>query len=77
MKRVPSAVQASRCPAELIERRDISGSLAILRFRVAEPLSFTAGQYATIGIAVNSEVVERPYSIVSSPHEHSLSSLLN
>jgi ferredoxin--NADP+ reductase len=69
MTRVPSEVQVRRCPAELIERRDVSGSLAILRFRVAEPLSFTAGQYATIGIAINSEVVERPYSIVSSPHE--------
>jgi ferredoxin--NADP+ reductase len=69
MTRVPSEVQVRRCPAELIERRAVSGSLAILRFRVAEPLSFTAGQYATIGIAINSEVVERPYSIVSSPHE--------
>ena len=69
MTRVLSEVQANHCPAELIERRDVSANLAIFRFRVAERLSFTAGQYATIGIAVAGDVVERPYSIVSSPHE--------
>jgi ferredoxin/flavodoxin---NADP+ reductase len=72
MTRVLSEVQANHCPAVLIERRDISGNLAIFRFRVAERPSFSAGQYATIGIAVDSEVVERPYSIVSSPHEQFL-----
>lgn len=69
MTSVISAVQASHCPAELIERRDVSANLAIFRFRVAERPSFTAGQYATISIAVAGDVVERPYSIVSSPHE--------
>ena len=69
MTRVLSEVQANHCPAELIERRDVSTNLAILRFRVAERPPFTAGQYATIGIAVDDDVVERPYSIVSSPHE--------
>jgi ferredoxin--NADP+ reductase len=69
MTTVLSEVQANHCPAELIDRRDVSANLAILRFRVAERLSFTAGQYATIGIAIDGDVVERPYSIVSSPHE--------
>src|SRR5688572_21858759 len=69
MTRVLSEVQANHCPAELIERRDVSANLAILRFRVAERLSFIAGQYATIGITFDGDVVERPYSIVSSPHE--------
>jgi hypothetical protein len=50
MMRALSDVQANHCPAELIERRDISSNLAVFRFRVAERLSFTAGQYATIGI---------------------------
>jgi ferredoxin--NADP+ reductase len=67
--RVLSQVQTNHCPAELIERRQVSANLAILRFRVADRLSFTAGQYATIGIAIDGDVVERPYSIVSSPHE--------
>ena len=69
MMPVVSEAQANHCPAELIERRDVSANLAILRFRVADRLSFTAGQYATVGIAVDGGVVERPYSIVSSPHE--------
>lgn len=67
--RVLSEAQANHCPAELIERTDVSANLAILRFRVAEQPCFTAGQFATIGIVVDDEVVERPYSIVSSPHE--------
>lgn len=62
-------VQANHCPAELIERSAVSANLAILRFRVAERPSFTAGQYATLGIVIDGDVVERPYSIVSSPHE--------
>ena len=69
MTRVLSEVQAKHYPAELIERTDVSENLAILRFRVVERPSFTAGQYATIGIAIEGDVVERPYSIVSSPHE--------
>ncbi|HEX5886780.1 MAG TPA: FAD-binding oxidoreductase [Pyrinomonadaceae bacterium] len=66
---VHSEAQSNHCEAELIERTDISAKLAILRFRVAEQPSFTAGQFATIGVAVDGEIVERPYSIVSSPHE--------
>ena len=70
MTRVLSEVQTHHCPAELIERADVSANLAIFRFRMAERPSFTAGQYATISIAVDGgDVVERPYSIVSSPHE--------
>lgn len=66
---VHSKAQADYCEAELIERTDISANLAVLRLNVAEQLSFTAGQFATIGLALDGEVVERPYSIVSSPHE--------
>lgn len=69
MTRVLGEVQTRHCPAELIERRDVSANLAIFRFRVAERPSFTAGQYATISIADDGEVLERPYSIASSPHE--------
>ena len=64
-----SKAQANYCEAELIVRTDISANLAILRFRLEEQPSFTAGQFATIGLAVDGEVIERPYSIVSSPHE--------
>jgi ferredoxin--NADP+ reductase len=61
--------QANHCSAELFERRDVSASLAVFRFLVAEQLSFTAGQFATIGIAADGDMIERPYSIVSSPSE--------
>lgn len=57
------------CSAELVERRDVSPSLAMFRFLLADPPSFTAGQFATIGIAADGDVIERPYSIVSSPYE--------
>jgi ferredoxin/flavodoxin---NADP+ reductase len=69
MTQVLSKVRADHCPAKLIERTNVSANLAILRFRVAERPSFTAGQYATISIAADGDLVERPYSIVSSPHE--------
>ena len=58
-----------RYSAELIERRDLSARLALFRFRAAEHPTFTPGQFATIGIKVNENIIERPYSIVSSPLE--------
>ena len=57
---------------ELIEREDVSETLAVFRFRIAEPLYFTAGQYTTIGISLDGQIIERPYSIVSSPYEASV-----
>jgi ferredoxin/flavodoxin---NADP+ reductase len=66
---ITRVTQSTHCPAELIERRDISANLATLRFRVSERPSFSAGQFATIGIFVDGVLLERPYSIVSSPHE--------
>src|SRR6188474_2619148 len=64
--------QANHYTADLIERIDVSAKLAVFRFRPAEPLSFAAGQYATIGVAIDGVLIERPYSIVSSPHERFL-----
>lgn len=61
--------QPNHYAAELIERIDVSANLAVFRFHPAEQPSFVAGQYATIGVAVNGVVIERPYSIVSSPHD--------
>ena len=66
---ITRVTQSTHCPAELIERRDISADLATLRFQVSERPSFIAGQFATIGIFVDGVLLERPYSIVSSPHE--------
>ena len=55
--------------AELIERRDVSASLAVFHFRAAEQPKFIAGQYATIGVVADGDTLERPYSIISSPYE--------
>jgi len=62
-------VKAEHYRAELIERRDVSARLAVFRFHPAEQPSFNAGQYATIGVIVDGDMIERPYSIVSSPYE--------
>src|SRR5512132_4136036 len=61
--------QANHYTADLIERIDVSTDLAVFRFRPTEQISFAAGQYATIGLAIDGDVIERPYSIVSSPYE--------
>jgi ferredoxin--NADP+ reductase len=61
--------QANHVSAELIERTEISANLAVFRFLPREPLSFTAGQYAIIGIDTDGDLIERPYSIASSPSE--------
>lgn len=63
---------AERHSAELIQRTDVSARLAVFRFRATEQPTFKPGQFATIGINVNGDVIERPYSIVSSPYEPSL-----
>lgn len=57
------------CQAELIEREDFSEDLAAFKFRVDQEITFIPGQYATIGFEVGEKIVQRPYSIVSSPHE--------
>ena len=58
--------------ARIVERRDISPDLRVVRVDPGGPFKFLAGQYATLGIEQNSKRVERAYSIVSSPYEESL-----
>jgi len=58
--------------ARILERRDISSDLWILRVDPGGPFEFRAGQYATLGIEQDSKRTERAYSIVSSPYENSL-----
>lgn len=49
---------ANHYAAELIERIDVSASLAIFRFRPAEQPSFIAGQFAAIGLVIDGDLVE-------------------
>src|SRR5436309_15162814 len=61
--------------ARILERRDISPDLWIVRIDPGGPFEFRAGQYATLGVAHEGKRLERPYSMVSSPYEYALESL--
>jgi len=58
--------------ARILERRDISEDLWVIRVDPGGPFSFKAGQYATLGVEHEGKRVERAYSIVSSPYEEGL-----
>jgi ferredoxin/flavodoxin---NADP+ reductase len=55
--------------AELIERRDFSKDLSVFKFRPDLPLKFRPGQFVNLGVEEGGTLVERAYSIVSSPYE--------
>jgi len=54
--------------ATLVDRRDVTAELVVMKFKPSAPFPFKAGQSCTIGI----DNVYRPYSIVSSPEEKDL-----
>lgn len=54
---------------EIVERKDYADDLWSMRVRPEEKLVFRPGQYATLGIRDGEQMIERPYSIVSSPRE--------
>jgi ferredoxin--NADP+ reductase len=55
--------------AQLVERVNFTEDLGCFRFRPEAPVSFRPGQYATLAVAEGDDLIQRPYSIVSSPHE--------
>ncbi len=58
--------------AVVTSRRDISSDLWIVRLRPSEKICFTPGQYAAVGLPGPERLIERPYSIASSPREGEL-----
>jgi ferredoxin--NADP+ reductase len=58
--------------AEIVTRRDLAPDLWTIRIRLESPLVFRPGQFATIGVSDGETMIERPYSIVSSPRESEL-----
>jgi ferredoxin--NADP+ reductase len=58
--------------ARITERVDFGEDLWMTRVRPGGDFRFTAGQYATLGVETERGVVERAYSIVSSPYEPEL-----
>jgi ferredoxin--NADP+ reductase len=58
--------------ARITERKDFSADLWMIRVDPGAEFKFTAGQYATLGVETPERLIERPYSIVSSPFEPQL-----
>jgi ferredoxin/flavodoxin---NADP+ reductase len=54
---------------EILERKDYCADLWSIRVRGEDKLAFKPGQYATLGVEQGGKVVQRAYSIVSSPIE--------
>lgn len=57
---------------QVVTRREITSDLWIVRVRPAEQIAFVAGQYVTVGLPGSPRMVERPYSVASSPREPEL-----
>jgi ferredoxin--NADP+ reductase len=57
---------------EVIERKDYSDDLWSVRVQTEERFVFKPGQYATLAVERGSRLVQRAYSIVSSPAEEHL-----
>lgn len=55
--------------ATIVFRKDHTEDLWSIRVRPESPLPFKPGQYVTLGVEEDGKIVERPYSICSSPHE--------
>ena len=58
--------------ATITSRREISSDLWAIRVDTGALFPFAAGQYATLGLPGADGLIERAYSIVSSPHEREL-----
>jgi len=54
--------------ARILEKVSLTDQLMIIKIKPEIPFTFKPGQYCTIGV----QGVERPYSIVSSPHEEAI-----
>jgi ferredoxin/flavodoxin---NADP+ reductase len=57
---------------EIIERKDHCEDLWSIRVQTEEAFAFKPGQYATLAVERGSNLVQRAYSIVSSPLERDL-----
>lgn len=56
----------------LTERVDFSEDLAVFHLQAPEPINFTPGQYATIGLLNEERPLLRPYSVASRPGTHTV-----
>jgi len=58
--------------AKILDRREVAEDLFLLHVEAGAPFTFVAGQYATLGVEVDSRRIERAYSVCSSPYERVL-----
>ncbi|MGH9685099.1 MAG: FAD-binding oxidoreductase [Candidatus Acidiferrales bacterium] len=58
--------------ARVIERSDFAPGLWKVRIDAGGDFNFVAGQYATLGVQTPEKLIERAYSIVSSPYEKNI-----
>ena len=58
--------------ATVVSRRDPAPDLWIIRIHPQIELPYRPGQYVTLGLQSNGRVIERPYSICSSPLENDI-----
>src|ERR1700730_7847769 len=58
--------------AQIVSRTDHAPDLWTIRLRTDPKPPFEAGQYVTLGVEENGRVIERAYSVVSSPLEDEL-----
>jgi ferredoxin/flavodoxin---NADP+ reductase len=58
--------------ARILERKDLSEDLWVIKVDPGGAFTFKAGQYATLGVESEGKRIERAYSIVSSPYEEAL-----
>jgi ferredoxin--NADP+ reductase len=55
--------------AEITERVDFSDDLWLIKVKPESEFTFKPGQYATLAVEAGEKLIQRPYSVVSSPHE--------
>lgn len=55
--------------ARITHREDVAPDLWKIRIDPGGEYQFVAGQYATVGVRTPEKILERPYSIASSPYE--------
>ncbi len=58
--------------ARIVSRRDLSEDLWMIRVNPGGEFRYVAGQYATLGETHGGKLIERAYSIASSPYESEL-----
>jgi ferredoxin/flavodoxin---NADP+ reductase len=59
-------------PAKIVDRKEVAQDLFLLQVESEPALPYLSGQYATLGVEINGQHIERPYSICSSPYESRL-----